>query len=536
MKLWTNLKSLIASDLATKDYTVRLSQIARLWDAGLDLITGKGKGRPGQPYSQVDWVWICVNLILDTCKSIPMLISTDDDEVIESGPVADFLYSRTFANIFRDTLGFYTLCREAYWITTASDGIAPKTITVAGPNSVEPVVSRATGELVAYRVRLSAGKTVTLDPEDVFALRNFNPYDAFRGMGPQTAGQLAISTAYQASQFNEASLANGARIGMILKPLPGVKLDDEDVRKLKSQFKASHGGAANAGEAFVANGIDDIKTFTQTMADLQMVDLSRYNANTICALFGVPQEIVGLNAEAQYAHGPATQRFILYCIAPLLAAMADAIDDGIVSKFRFKSHLNKTAAFAASRFACGNLALKCRPAYRAKKSQALRSGMKFFCWFDTDSHPAIQEMMRDMLTKLLPLVEKGVPLNQIIDANDLPYDTSKMPWGEHWWVPMGQVPAQWTLDAGPDALTGPVIHEGTTDEDEDENGKAIPCDCDQHEIENRKSKMKKTSAPAFGPNMPPALPRSRPNISRHCEVTSAVRNPISWPVWSESSL
>jgi hypothetical protein len=114
--------------------------------------------------------------------------------------------------------------------------------------------------------------------------------------------------------------------------------------------------------------------------------------------------------------------------------------------------------------------------------------MKFFCWFDTDSHPAIQEMMRNLMTKLLPLVEKGVPINQIIDANDLPYDTSKMPWGDHWWIPMGQAPAAWTLDAGPDALTGPAIPEGQTD-DQDADGKSTNYNCDHNGIENCKLTM-----------------------------------------------
>ena len=102
------------------------------------------------------------------------------------------------------------------------------------------------------------------------------------------------------------------------------------------------------------------------------------------------------------------------------------------------------------------------------RSKALMLQQSVFAWFDIDSHPAIQEMARDRMDKTLSLVEKGVPINQVINANDLPYDTGTIPWGNDWWIPMGQVPARFVLEGGLEAFNGPVLPEGLTDDNEDE--------------------------------------------------------------------
>jgi len=461
MKLLDTLKSYFPNRL--KDISFKLSQLAQLWDKGMD-VGGTRKGRPSQPYSQVEWVWICVNLLIDTCKTVPLMLSNANDEVLESGPLYNYVYNKEFSRLFQETLGFYILYREVYWITLDSKGVSPTSILVAGPNSCRPVVEK--GVLVGYALR-TGSKETTLVLEDVYVIKNFNPYDPYRGCGPLNAGEMSISTAYQAMQYNESLLANGARLSVGLTVPPGVQLSPEEIQKLKREFSSKHAGAANAGKVLLMTGITDVKTFSQTMADLQMVDMSKFTANTICALFNVPPEVVGLNSEAQYAHGPATQRLILYGVSPLLDAISTAMDEGLIQKYKFKAVHNKFIEFAKSKIAAARFPLRCRAAYRRVKTQAVMAGQTLFAWFDIASHPAIQEMMRDQIAKIMPLAEKGVPINQLIDAHDLPYDTTLMPWGNEWWVPMGQVPARFILEGGLEAFTGPALPEGQTDEDED---------------------------------------------------------------------
>jgi len=429
MKILNNLKTLFTEDLSAKDITLPVSKLAGLWDAGKDLVTGRAhRHRPTNPYSQVDTVWTCVNLIIDIGLSIQLMLSTADDEIIEDGPVYDFLFnnpSLAYRKLFTETVGFYLLFREVYWITKKSDVLRPTDITVVSPRQMTPIVKD--GVLLGYEFR-SGNTKIEMDIDDVFCIKNFNPADPYRGLGPLDAGTLSLSVAYQALQYNESSLANGARLSTILSIPPGASLTDQEIEKMRREFRAKHGGARNAADVFFASGGVTVDTVSQTMADLQMMELSKYTDQKICSLFGVPPECVGLVTEAQYAQGPATQRLILYGVAPILSALAEGIDDGILEKYRHTEKRNKSVPYASSQRCCGvKTPLRSKAAYRAYKLKALQGRKNVFCWFDVDSHPAIQEMLRSRTEKMLPFVDKGIPLAQIVDAGDLPLDTSATP-------------------------------------------------------------------------------------------------------------
>jgi HK97 family phage portal protein len=476
MQILTNIKNFFTN---VKAMTMPLSQLGKAWDMGMNLFGQNNRnGGPTRPYSQVDWVWICVNLLIDVASSIQLMISTVDDEVVESGPAYDFLFNNPdfkFIDIFEQTVGFYALFREVYWIILESNDLTPTKILVAGPQQCQPVIEN--GVLTGYKLQVGH-KTIPLYEEDVHVIKNFNPHDPHRGLGPLTAGKLSISSSYQATQYSEATLANGARISTVLTTPQGVKLDDDERKALKAQFESSHKGARNAGKTFLATGGVDVKNLSQTMADLQMIDLRKYDAATICALLGTPGEIVGLNSEAQYAHGPASQRYVMYTITPMLSTLADHIDEFFLKPFARAKHINETNTSPVNRskrFCGSRQPLRSRKFYRDTKKKAVTGNKRLFAWFDIDSHPAIQEMLQDRAEKSLAFVKHGVPLNQVIDANDLPYDTSKIPWGDEHLVPAGLVPASWIIEAGPESMTEPSLPEGG-DEPEEEQEDSFTSD------------------------------------------------------------
>ncbi len=469
--------------VAQKD--LGINSLAEMWKAGLDTDRGAPE-RPRHPFSQVDWVYICVKAILDTCAGIQMALSTANDEIVESGPVYDFLYRNQdmpLDDFLTQTVGYVALFKEAYWVFTGTDGIRPTDILIAGPDQLKPVIRR--GVLVGYELRQAGGRRIPLFIEDVHPLLGFNPDSPYRGVGPLTAGKLAISSSYQATLFNESSLANGARISTLLSYPAGTKLDPDEKQWLIAQFEARHKGARNAGKTFLSTGGADVKTLSQTMADLQMIELRKFDAATICALFGVPGEIVGLNAEAQYAHGPASQRFITNTIAPLLAFVGRHITLGILGRFRFKSFDNKSVAYGRAKvFSFSRMPLKARPTYRRAKIKAVQSGQGLFAWFAVDDHPAVQEMLRDRADKMIKYAEKGVPLNQIIAAGDLPFE--EVEWGNDWWIPLSLVPASWQLQAGPESIIDEPLPEGGG---ETEAGKAAADPDRQKATEQQKRRI-----------------------------------------------
>lgn len=447
----------------TKSAEYSTVPLSRLFDKNLDL-DNRAAERPTNPFAQSEWVFICVDMIVKTARSIQMMLSTASDDIVESGEAYDLLFNSklTFSQFITETAGYLALYRECYWVflDTAFGGIRPKQILVAGPQQVRPVIEH--GVLVGYELHAEgAPAPIPLLLSDVWPLIDFNPASKFHGIGPTAAGKLAISTAYQAALLNEATLANGGKLSGVISMPQGVKLDDDEKRFYLSQFEAKHKGARNAGRWALITGGVEVKPFSQTMVELQMIDLRKFDCAAICALFGVPIELVSLNSEAQYAHGPAQQRFLLNTMSPLLSFIAENITLGVLRLFRYqKAAAVKTAQ--AKTFLARCKSLPAYRSYRDAKVKAISNQNNLFAWFAIEDHPTIQEMLREKTEKVIKYTDAGIPLNQIIDAYDLPFE--HVDWGDDHFVSAGLIPAKWIIDAGPDMLTGPSLPEPPDDE------------------------------------------------------------------------
>jgi HK97 family phage portal protein len=463
----------MAKTKQTTKSNAKSSTLSRLWDMGLDLNSGAAS-RPTQPFSQSEWVFICVDVIVKTCRSIQMMLSTGADDIVESGPAYDLLLNNRqmpLTQFITETAGYLSLYRECYWVFADKDIETPTRILVCGPDQITPQI--VNGVLTGYLMILSDGRPTPLFIDDVWPIIDFNPAKDMRGVGPATAGKLAISAAYQAALFNEATLVNGGKLSGLITLPAGVKLDEDERRALIAQFESRHKGARNAGKWALMTGGADVKPLAQTLADLQMNDLRKFDATTICSLFGVPPEIVGLSTEAQFAHGPAQQRFLLNTIAPMLAYIAEQITLGILYRFRFKKNLHRSArpADAATYFGrCQSF--KRLASFRTAAVKAAGMAADLFAWFAIEDHPTLQELSRSRTDQVLKYRDHGIPLNAIIDAYDLPFE--RQPWGDDWWIQPSLMPARWIQEGGAEMLTGPSLPEGKTD-DSNEPAAAAPA-------------------------------------------------------------
>lgn len=441
-------------DVSQKDVTLSQSAFAQAWLRGEETSLAPPP-RPTKPLAQSEWLYICLNKLISTCRSIPLMLGTANDEIVESGEAWDLLFRNPklpWQTFLTETLGYFALYHCVYWIFEKS-GWRVTGVRVAGPEQMRPLVER--GEIVAWELIGAHGRRETLLPDEVYRVSDFDPYGGTHGLGPAIVGKIAISTGYQAGLLNEATLAHGAKLSAAIVYPPGVRLDDEERRMLRSQFETRHAGAANAGRAAVLTGGAEIKTYSQTMADLEMIELQGQTATTICGLLGVPPEVVGLNSEAQYAHGPAQQRFIGDTVTSLLGFVADHLTRVLPGS---TAGMQSVKASSSRTLRWRRLGLGLRESYCMARAKAVQEGRELFAWFDVDSHPTMAAAKRETAEKVLTFTQSGVPLNALIDAHDLPYE--QVPWGDDWWLPLGLAPARFTLEGGLEAVTGPSLPEG----------------------------------------------------------------------------
>jgi len=447
---------------AEKDYTIRFPQFHQLFDKSL-WVDGDNSSTPRRPYSQVELVFRCVEELVNAVVGLPLVLSTVDEKIIEGGPQHDILYNNplmSFEKFIVQTIGHYALSRDVFWIFTDMAGVRPKEIAVVSGTQMHPVTHnrQSDGELIGWEFRGVAGRQAKYSLDEVYQIKNFSPYDRFHGVGPTSAARLSINYSYAASLFNTSALDNAAEPGLILHT--PTSLIKEEVDLLRAQFDARHRGAAKAKRTAVLTGGMDVKTVALKMTDMQLAEISQIKDRRICSTFGVPPEIVGLGTEAQYAQGPAQRAFLFNTIMPLGNLIAGEITRGILSRFYSSDGRAVTLAKAKSYGGTKAKPLALRRIYRTACSKAAAAKQKIFAWFDYDQHPVVQEHQREVAEKVFKFTQAGVTLNNLIEAHDLPYETQ--PWGNNWWVGMGQVPASYILETGIEGLTGPSLPEGET--------------------------------------------------------------------------
>lgn len=444
---------------AHKDFTIGLSQFHQLFDRSL-WTDGDGSSTPNQPYAQVALVYTCVSKLIAGITGLPLVLSTIDENIVESGPVYDVLFNNPLSSwqkFVTDTIGHYALSRDVFWVFTDMAGRRPKEIAVINGTQMHPITHDRTagGELIGWEFRGAGGKQKKFTLDEVYQWKNFNPYDRFHGLGPIKASMLNIKYNYAADLYNASALANGAEPGAILTT-PG-KLDEDQVRLLRDQFDTRHGGASKTKRTAVLTGGLDIKTIAMKMTDMQVAKITEMSDKKLCSAFGVPPGVAGLITEAQYSHGPALRDFVFNTIIPLAKLFAGELTSGIIS--RFYSTESRSVKFADSKlYRMNRMRLFKRRGFRDAYHKAIAEKSRLFAWFDIDRHPVVQEVMRDTAAKVLDFTKAGVTLNDIIETHDLPYEQTE--WGKEWWIGMGQVPARFALEAGLEGITGPSLPEG----------------------------------------------------------------------------
>ena len=452
-------------DVEVAEKLMGTSQAAQLFLTGGDLGSVNEDSKPTRPYAQVDLVFTCVNKLINSVSGLPLVLSDVNERIVESGPGYDLLFNNpnmNFEAFVTQTVGHYALSGDVFWIFTDFDGSKPKEILIVSGTQMHPVTHnrRADGELIGWEFRGLGGKRAKFSLDEVHQWKNFNPYDRFHGLGPATAAKLNIDYSFAAALYNATALANGAEPGAILTTEG--KLDDDQIRQLRSQFDSRHRGASKTKRTALLTGGVDIKTIALKMSDMQVAKISEMSDKKICSAFGVPSGIVNLSTEAQYSHGPDQKNYIFNTIMSLARLLAAQITSGILA--RFYSSDSKVVHYKQAKFYHG-MDLRKNKYFHIAQRSAIITKRNIFAWFDFSDHPTVQDHQREVSEKVLKFTEAGVPLNDIIETHDLPYELTEA--GKYRWISMGLVPADYILEAGPEGITGPAGPEEPEDEEDE---------------------------------------------------------------------
>lgn len=191
------------------------------------------------------------------------------------------------------------------WTIISRYGKVPGELWVARPDRMV-VVTDPRDFLTGYIYCAPSGLEIPIVKEDVLSIRMPNPLDPYRGMGPvQTILSQVEGTAYSA-EWNANFYRNGARPGGIVQLTR--RMNDTEFIKLVRRFNQNHGGIENAGRtAFLEADASWVDVKPMTMADMQLVETSNLNRDTILLAFGASKFDVGVLEDVNRASATAAK-------------------------------------------------------------------------------------------------------------------------------------------------------------------------------------------------------------------------------------
>lgn len=320
-------------------------------------------------------------------------------------------------------VGWRKLAGEAFLIL-GDDALVPfpevrpvmAPLVIARPDRMRHLVRD--GQLLGWEFTDGSGRRHSLLPDQVIHLKQWNPYDDWRGLGEFEVARLAAETDAASSAFARNLAASQGDQGVYVVAKNGVVEQaqrDQITALLMEKRRLQQAGIFRP--VFLTGDITVEDPKVRSL-DASFLESRRMSAAEIYVAFGVPPSMA--KEQASYSIGSASDYFRLIsdtCI-PESQRLADAI--GRVSSILLG-----------------------------------RDVVASWCW---DEHPVMQEVRKERFETVDKLWSKGVPLRAISDYLDL--DLPRFPGDDTGWLPVSVVPAgdaaALSLDPGPEGEAPPA--------------------------------------------------------------------------------
>ena len=285
----------------------------------------------------------CVNAISEELATFHPIVRTKqagspDYEVNEDHPILELLKNpndkQGAYEFFYGTGIYYNLTGNAYWLMDTEVGsdvlTPPKSLTLLPSHQVNVELSQAGNPV--YKFDSGKGQRQDYSYGQIVHFKKFNPSNQLIGKSPIDALADVLQSDAEAMEYHLSVFRNKAVMGGIINSKD--KLNPESEQKLKDNLK-QYTGSANAGGTMLLTGTDfTFQPTTSSAADLQLIQVLKYNQERIMAHYRVSGAILGIQASSNRATAEAN-RFIFQSqvIKPMMRMLADTISNKLLSRY-----------------------------------------------------------------------------------------------------------------------------------------------------------------------------------------------------------
>jgi len=334
----------ISLNIAGREFSVGAEKkgvATQLFVTGQDGEGSNSGAQMSSAYQQSVWVYACVSAIAEQVAQIPFRFSRTNEtpgrsrrrsygeDIVEAGPVVE-LFNRPHPQLTRfqfwELVISWLQLRGEFFAAPVMDGGRVRQLVVLTPDQMQEVVRN--NALMGWRYS-GMGQESPLEaqaflPEELVNDRLANPYDFWRGMSPMTVARLAASTDYASAKFQHGLMMNNADTGVI------VTTDQQPAEDQRAAILAAlrerKRKAGTADRPLFLWGGAKVEKPTLSATDMQFLENRKFNRQEICAVFKVPQEIIGFTEDANRSVGESARlNFIENRILPLCERLEAAL-------------------------------------------------------------------------------------------------------------------------------------------------------------------------------------------------------------------
>lgn len=258
---------------------------------------------------------------------------------LEAHPLLDLLHRpnqiMTRSELFEAVSMSLDFFGNAYLFLDGGDtpNSKPKALHLLNASRVSIVRTDSFPETIAAYKYRERSKEYVFKPHQVLHIRESNPVDILKGLGPVQALSDAIETDRSAREWNRNFFGNSARPDLILKTKFKTR---EQMDPLRAQFEDRYRGTENAHKvAMLPDGVEPDK-MGWSQKDMDFVEQMHWSRDDILSGLRTPHVVLGLGAGENLNRATADTTNYIYAlrtVTPRLRRIAASLNAFIVPRF-----------------------------------------------------------------------------------------------------------------------------------------------------------------------------------------------------------
>ncbi len=388
-----------------------------------------------KPYEQISSVYKAIKAIADNVPQADLKFrdkkskkDIEDDEIIQLFDSPNPYMSE--ADFIQAWVGFACLYGEAMVVREKTLGMAagtkklPSQLWVFNPSDFQEITI---GRMITgWRY---TKEQILFQPDEVIFIKDFNPYNMFRGLDPKKPIQKIIDIDWQSLVYNKSFFDNDATPGLVLGTEE--ELGDDVIKRTEKAWEKKFKGASNGHKvAILESGLKPLPTGTLSHRDMEFMEQKKFSREEILGIWRAPKALFNITEDLNYATFVGQMKiFWSYSIMPVMRKVEGAINRHLVWQYN----------------------------------------PKIEAYFDFTNVVAYQEDFKEKVTTAAQLSSMGFTRNEINERLQLGFEKAK--WGDVWWAPFGLQPIS-SGDVMPEDAPDEIVDPNDKPDEEDDGKKA----------------------------------------------------------------